>query len=290
MHVKRSYSAGYVTALALAAALILVGGWLARPRDQVHAPAPIPSEADLAQLARRAERRAIDDMNQFFARVAEDAAAAIVAITNPPVSAINWESRQVLAPARARASGAAYAAAVLDPATRIDVSGPALPFALVEWTVDGERSVARPTSRPSAAGDWVVAVWRTSQGPVWDPGHFRQRRPIPCGDIRLDELVTSLVLGPEMLGGGLFDLENALVGPILQCGDRLAAVSVDSVRAALDRERAPDRRAQNKLGLTLAQTTPAMLSGTIASSIWPRFCGVPLEANPVTGACSVLPN
>ena len=53
----------------------------------------------------------------------------------------------------------------------------------------------------------------------------------------------------------------------------------------------PNRIAKNSTDSSLpCDMARTMLSGTIASSTWPRFCGVPLEASPVAGACSVLPN
>jgi hypothetical protein len=56
----------YVAALALVACLILIGGWLARPRDIPESPAPPPSETELEQLARRAERRSLDEHDEVL--------------------------------------------------------------------------------------------------------------------------------------------------------------------------------------------------------------------------------
>jgi hypothetical protein len=68
----------YIAILALIACLILGGGWLLRPREIPNSPAPLPSERELALLARRAERRSLDGMATYFAVTAGDVESSIV--------------------------------------------------------------------------------------------------------------------------------------------------------------------------------------------------------------------
>ena len=56
----------YIAILALVSSVILIVGWFARPREIPQSPPTLPSENDLMQLARRAERRSLDGMTTGY--------------------------------------------------------------------------------------------------------------------------------------------------------------------------------------------------------------------------------
>ena len=87
-----------VALLAVAAAAILVGGSILRPRQPTAAPAPLPSESEVAPLARFAQRRAIDDAQRYFVSVADDVAQWETWIAAPAQTATVWTDHLIITP------------------------------------------------------------------------------------------------------------------------------------------------------------------------------------------------
>src|SRR5690349_10924951 len=85
----------YIAVLATAAGVILIGGAWLRPRTNGAARAD-PSDAELAALARTAERRAIDDQATFFADAASRASASMAYVPATGASAIRWHTGLVV--------------------------------------------------------------------------------------------------------------------------------------------------------------------------------------------------
>ena len=83
--------------LAIVAALILVGGVFGRPSDVSDAPPTVPSDTELEQLARRAERRALEGMTRYFEGVGREAASSLVLLRGAGVTGIAWDERRALA-------------------------------------------------------------------------------------------------------------------------------------------------------------------------------------------------
>ena len=86
----------YVAILAFAACLILIGGWLARPRDSPASPAPLPSETELEQLARRAERRSLESSTKYFAGIARDLKSSLAYVRGTGLTAIAWDNAHLV--------------------------------------------------------------------------------------------------------------------------------------------------------------------------------------------------
>jgi S1-C subfamily serine protease len=55
-----------------------------------------------------------------------------------------------------------------------------------------------------------------------------------------------------MFGGGLFDQEGRLLAAVVRCGDRLAAMSVESIAKALQEEETLERRLLTRFGMGVA--------------------------------------
>jgi S1-C subfamily serine protease len=304
----------YVAILALAACLILIVGWLIRPREVTPVAAPIPSESELAQLARRTERRSLETMTGFFAETARQVESSVVYLPSTGASGIVWqEGLVVTAPFDGRAVGALVVetpagAGNAEPA----VWGPQLPLAtvrrLIEWP---GLTPARRAVSPARPGDWIVAVWRTARERPFAMGSFLQLDSVTCGDVVAWEAVSSLALTRAMAGGGLFDVDGSLLAVILPCDGRFAAIDVFSVETVLQEAETFEQRVLARYGLVLEMPTEAETlhfkldgggggGGVIvrevwsghphaASALWPGDVIVSLDKEAVAGLESLQP-
>ncbi len=244
----------YVGLLALASCLILIGGWLARPRDRSTNPAPVPSETELEQLARRTERRSLDSMAKYFAGVARDVDASVARVNRLGVSGIVWDEWRVVTPPLPRGPGSravSVAAATGEVEAQPTVWGPNLPLAAVALTRKAALTPARRATSLPQSGEWLVAVWRTGTAPAFAAGNFRQTASTECGSTPVDEVVSSLVFVEPMVGGGVFNIDGHLVGMILPCDGRLIAIATASIHSVLVGADAIDQRVLRDYGLGL---------------------------------------
>lgn len=244
----------YVGILAAAACLILVIGWLARPARIPRRPAPLPSETELEQLARRAERRSLDSMTKYFAAAARDVEPSIGRVRDGVMSGVAWTAATVVT---GPIDGAPHEMVVTAPfgeaAARPDIVGPHLPLATLQGTGGAAGLVpARRAASPPAPGDWVLAVWRPEGQPAFAAGNFHQYESVTCGAVTAEALESSLSLTGVMVGGGLFNLDGELLGVILPCQERIAAIAVSSVEAILASAGAVDERLRGRYGLVAA--------------------------------------
>jgi hypothetical protein len=151
----------YVAVLAIVSVCILVSGWFGRPRDIPEAPTPAPSETELEQLARRAERRSLEGMTRYFDGVSREAALSMVRITDADVSGIVWDERRIVVPtldAPPGSGGVLVANGSNVSQARPAVWGPNLPVAALLLSQRGNRLPARRAAALPAVGGWVVAV------------------------------------------------------------------------------------------------------------------------------------
>ena len=187
----------YVGILALASCLILIGGWLARPRDLPQNPPAVPSDTELEQLARRTERRSLDSMAKYFAGVATDVDASVAFVRATQVSGIIWDEQRIVTPpiaGRNAARAASFAAASTEVDGQLAIWGPNLPLAAVAFDRKPELTPARRAPSLPQSGEWLVAVWRTDSAPAFAAGNFRQTLATACGVTPVDEVVSSLVV------------------------------------------------------------------------------------------------
>jgi hypothetical protein len=185
-----------VALLAVAAAAILVGGSILRPRQPTAAPAPLPSESEVAPLARFAQRRAIDDAQRYFASVADDVAQWETWIAAPAQTATVWTDHLIITPPLRDRD--AIVLKVGDHVTigLLAVHGPQFPFSA--FNVPGDAFASAPRKRPTAPpvpGEPVVVVSRTADGVVHGGAHVVQRAGITCGVATLQEIVLDIPLG-----------------------------------------------------------------------------------------------
>lgn len=247
----------YVAILAGAACVILAVGWLARPAEVAQHPVPLPSETELEQLARRAERRSLDSMARYFAGAARDVESSIGRVREARMSGIAWSDGVLVTGPLAGGPGALAPLTVAAPFgeanARPDIVGPHLPLATLQGPAGlaGLVPVHRAELAP-AAGDWMIAVWRTETEPAFAAGNFRQLEAVTCGAMAAQELGSSLSFTAAMVGGGVFNIDGELLGMVLTCGERVTAIAAASIESMMTLESTVDERIRGRYGVVVA--------------------------------------
>ena len=274
--------------LAVIACVILVGGWLARPRDVPQSSEPLLSDTELEQLFRRTERRSLESTTKYFAGVAREVAPSIAHVGRTGGSGMVWSPRRIItAPIQNGAADTVAATAASDASTaHPDIWGPDVPLAALEVNAlpAGLVQAKRATVLPHA-GDWIVAAWSAGASAGFAAGNFRQSALTSCGRASVDEVVSSLSFSSSMVGGGISNLEGRLLAVILPCANRLVAISGASIDRILEQESTLVRGVSRQYGLEprrcravkpitsksrMASWSAA--SGTVLSPAW-RDCG-----------------
>lgn len=242
-------SPAYVAVIALAAALILVAGWLLRPRDIPESPPPVPSESELQELARRAQRRSLESTAAYFGDLAAAVGPSLGYIPALGMSAVVWDDSRVVTGTIAAAPRPDLILRTAADSRRVDAeSSRRLPLSVVEVSLP---LPARPAPRAAALpgpGDWVVAVWQTDEAPAFAAGNFGQIAGTACGSVPANELTASIPLMPSMIGGALFNMDRELLAVILPCADRIAAVALPGIDDMLARLAAVEERCSRSTG------------------------------------------
>jgi serine protease Do len=245
----------YVASLALAAITILVVGTLLRPRTPAAETAPPPSPMETQRLLRLAQRQALDTMTEHFAQVAAEVASRVVPIGGGVGTGLAWGQDQMIVPGHTGPAPETIEVTLPSGDRLIGtryVWGPQLPLAV--YTVPG--LVPAPFQWPEVgseptSGEWVLAVWRQQLEHVFVPGHYLETQLTSCGERVVEEVFTSLALTAEQAGGGLFDLDDGLVGIILPCGERVAALTPSSASRLIAEGRTLDGQFLARLGMVV---------------------------------------
>jgi hypothetical protein len=275
---NRRHSPKYIAGLALGAAAILVVGFLLKPRKpQSEAPPPL-SQTEMQRLARLAQRRSLDTMTEHFSDVAGGLATRVVQVGAGTGTGILWENDVVLTAGQGEPTP--ETTVVMSPdghllAASRSVAGPQLPLAA--YTLQGETSRTGDhieEAEALAPAEWILAAWHQEGDLVFGPGSFMETRETRCGELAVEEVRTSLALSSEMAGGGLFDLDGALVAVILPCGEGHAAVSPPSVLRLLGLGRSLEGQLLALYGLRTTSLSEAAQShlgverGALVSEVW----------------------
>jgi S1-C subfamily serine protease len=286
---RRSASSNpkYVAVLAVAAGLILVVGGILRPRS--HGPesggaTPLP-QAERALLDGLAQRGSLENQIAYFSRIAHDVALHLVRLPDHQVSAVLWDTEGVLVAPHVPGRWSETAAVEGGRANQVQgqaqtISAPPdLPMAVLR-SVDPlpVPPVPRVPVVVPSVGEWIVAVWRSAQPEYgFSPALFHGSKRSECGEYRFDETLTNLQLTPVMAGGGLFDQERRLVAVIQPCGDRYAAMSVESVNAAVEEALSMSGRLRTRYGLRVAPLNELLQrrfgtkAGLLVNEIWKGY-------------------
>ncbi|MDA1184583.1 MAG: PDZ domain-containing protein [Acidobacteria bacterium] len=282
MDLQRAQRQKYIAVLALAACLILGFGWVLRPSEIPNSPAPLPTENEMAQLARRAERRSLDSMVTYFAVTASDVESSVVYLPGAGTSGVVWgDGTVVTAPLLQQEVGTV----TIQSRSGQDrgqptIWGPLVPLAAVALGegLAGVSTARADTSIPEA-GTWVLAVWRAGRDRGFAPGTYLQSASVTCGQRRLQEVVSSLALNSMMVGGGVFDIDGGLLAVMLPCGDRIAAIATSSVAAILTQADTTEQRVLARYGLALGALSDdeaayfELSDGVIVREVWAGYRG-----------------
>lgn len=293
----RSLNPRYIATLALISGAILLIGWFIRPAPTSDQPGPIPSEGELARLARLTQRRALEDTTDYFSDVADEVERSLVHVPTVNATGIAWDAGFIVTgrfEARVPETLMVATATNADRG-RVAAWGPRLPLAAVQ-TPEGMPEVVavRRLETSVSPGDWIVAVWRTDRGRLFAPANFLQTTTTSCGEVVVEEVMSTLALARTMAGGGLFDVDGNLLAVILPCDGRLSAVTADSVDAVLVRATTLERRLIAQYGLDVSVPTDEekhyfeTSAGVIVRALWMGY--VADEAGLVPGDVIVALN
>jgi S1-C subfamily serine protease len=254
---RQRRSPKYIAALAVAAGVILISGWLARPRDIAQAPPPVPSERELQELAARSERRSLDAMTTYFGNLAADVRWSLVSVPSAGMSGVVWDDSHVvtgpMASPDVRTVDVRTASGDRPAEAR---SSRRLPLSLLEVPLASSERMAHRAASPPATGEWVVAVWQTDGGPAFAAGNVRQGANTACDAAQVEELVTSTPLNSHMIGGGIFNMDRDLLAVVLPCGNRVAAIGPSSVDALVKRAVTIEERLLALYGVLFSTPSP----------------------------------
>lgn len=249
----------------MAAVLVLVLGGILRPRPRPEQPPPV--ETDIARLGRLAERRTLESASTFFAQLGDDVAPGLAWIDGPGLTGVAWEA-QVVVTARFGSPSGSLSVSTMSgsaPARRGDWS-PDSPVATVR--ADATRPFTPPVRAPlpAAPGAPVIAVWQSERGHVFAPATYIAESGLVCAGLPGREVGVTVPLTRAMSGGGVFDLDGGLLGVILPCGSRFAAVVPEAVDEWLRMNVTAASRLVARYGVTFEPLTPAEADFFKASS------------------------
>ena len=248
----------YIVTLAGAAAAILVLGALLRPAPVADEPLPPPpSQAELSRLTRITQRRSLEAMKEYFSAVATDADRSVVRLRMLGRSGVVWAPGLVVTarleqrfPPTTTVTGDEGELGV-----PLAAGAPHLPVALLDVPETGEFIPVRRRSIENLdPGAWTVFV-TDRHGAGFSPATYIEIADVACEGRMVRDVVTSVALGPEMAGAGLFDLDNNLLAVVLPCGPRFVAVTAEDVAALAEEAATVRSRIAQRYGMTLDAVT-----------------------------------
>jgi hypothetical protein len=217
----------YIFALAAISGAVLAIGGVLRPAKQ----APQLSVRE-TELQRYTQRRAPQEMTSYFVDAASRTAPYIAS------GGVGWDEDGLIVAARGKT------------VAPLELNSPQLPF--VTARIAGPLKPT-PAMRRLAAeldmGEWLIQVLEApNTQPIFVPGVFGGYLTNMCGGLNLRELVIN---APLRIGAAVFDTDARLAGVVVNCGERLAAVSVGEIEARLKEARGLHSQLISRLGMRL---------------------------------------
>ncbi len=239
----------YVALLGVIAGGILIVGGKFKP-----APAPevTISQTEMLRLQLAAQRRNLEDLTFYFARVAKEVIPAVRWVRGLEASAVVWSgdgtlvSRGPNAPLRAELTTGPHRLTPEVVSVHFPVSAMRLPPAA------GYEPVFRAAARSLPQGSWVLQVAaRRDGGHLYAPGTLQGVVAVECGDFTANVVETNIPLDETTAGGGVFDLEGNLLGLVVRCGGRFEALTPEAIDRVLEDARSLAGRLLRYYGLRL---------------------------------------
>lgn len=218
----------YLSALSIAAVLVLLSGLMIR-RWLLPVEAPTPAPPSEASALRQLSRELLFDRSaDYVAERVSMVASQVLFDTASHASAVRWKGDTLLTTTVQRP----LVARLVARADSLDSS----PF-LVSDTL---------------GRDWALVVGRRQDGGIISSsgiggGTIRSE----CAGRSVDEYLLGARLHPALAGAGVFNFRGRLVGLVVQCGRRVAAVASSSFPRLLARQ-SEDEELHGPFGLLLA--------------------------------------
>lgn len=200
-----------LASLAVAASLVLLLGLYVRNRlERANQSAPAAPRSEASALQQLSHEGLLRRASSFVSERASDVARYVVYVPRSAASGVRWRADTVLSAGLHRA---------------IDVSTTA--------SADSGMPNVRQVG-DSIRNDWVLVVGRSRSGAVLSlAGAVGGRVRARCDSSEVDELLVNVPLQDHLAGAGVFDIDGALVGIVLRCGQRLAAIPARQITALL---------------------------------------------------------
>ncbi|MBI1356726.1 MAG: hypothetical protein GC160_20490 [Acidobacteria bacterium] len=252
----------YLLILTAAATAILVVGSLLRPEKRAEAElSPAASApAEVPFLQRMTLRRSVEDIADYFSDLARRLEPHVVRLEKAQMSAVVWDGGMLATAADGRHFLDQDRA--LRPPQRSwrvwpERVAPQLPTALLETSEeDPPRAPPRYAAGFFTAGGWAVAAWRNAGGDLdYLAGLYLGSSRRPCQGVQATVLRTNLGLREEMIGGGVFDVDGALMGLIVWCDGKVEAIDVSTVERTFEPPQIVSERVLARYGLRAEQLT-----------------------------------
>jgi hypothetical protein len=209
---------------------------LARPRDRQNPTLPVQSQTELQELARRTQRRSLENTTALFATIAGNVRSSLSSVGPGGLTGVVWDKGRIVTGPLPGGQTPTVATTMAETSAPISVWSRRVPVTVLaaEPGLDGSTVAPRNATLPQA-GDSIVAVWLVNKSAVFAPGSFLHFTQTACGPAAVKELVSTLPLSEGMIGGGVFDLDSALLAVILPCDSRIVAIDVASIEPMIVR-------------------------------------------------------
>jgi len=123
-----------------------------------------------------------------------------------------------------------------------------------------------------------VAVWRgADRRHAFSPGLYLGLNQSECGNGEIEEMLSNVPLSATMAGGGLFDQDARLLAVIVECGERYAAMTVESVAKAIAEGASFQGRLLTRYGMRATQLSEARRErfgaekGLVVREVWQGY-------------------
>ena len=217
-----------LASLAVFACLVLLVGLYVRSRLEPERTAVAAPPSEATPLQQLSQEGLVRRASSFMAERTAEVARFVLFSPETGASAVRWRADTVLS---------------------IDSIG-----VLTVLRAESADSTPPPvlTMSDSIRNAWVLVVARTRAGaPLSLAGTLGGRARVRCAAGELEELLLDVPLSSHLAGAGVFDLDGALVGLVVRCGDRLAAIPARQISALLS-QRDSSSAGGESLGLAVS--------------------------------------
>ena len=256
----------YPVVLAIIAVSILGIGLLLKPAARKRA--GIVTETERLRLQDFAQKRSLEDMSGYFARLAARLAGNVVRVRESSQTAILFgdPARSITASPQSprfgltslEVPGGEVAATILTPpGATVQILGASAPLPQHSELIFGEPD----------PGAWVLLLDRASDGSLHlVPGLASGTAPGGCPADPFTEVHASVPLTSDSLGAGLFDLDGRLVGFVVRCSDGSRILAANELRERMQPPVSDDAILLSRFGLRVTpvpQTLFTMLEAKV---------------------------